>query len=137
MRSKIFDLTPASVPARRAPAAQEAPAALTFALHASAARTRLRTEVQRAAEDAAWLRERQGLPSPTEDHSGVADLPASLQRQVSPEEWAAAVRRATEDRERARVWLARRRAAEAEAGVVQAQAEVGREGGALSPLASS
>jgi len=134
---KIFDLTPESVPARRAPSAQEAPTALTFALRASAARTRLRTEVQRAAEDAAWLRERQGLSAPTEDHSGVADLPAALQRQVSPEEWAAAVQRATEERVRMRAWLAQRRAAEAaeaaEAGVLQAQAEVGREGGALSP----
>ncbi len=139
MSGKIFDLTPESVPARRAPSAQEAPAALTFALRASAARTRLRTEVQRAAADAAWLRERQGVPAPTEDHSGVADLPASLQRQVSPEEWAAAVQSATDDRARARVWLARRRAAEAaEAGVLQAQAqaEVGREGGALSPALS-
>ncbi len=131
MSGKIFDLTPESVPARRAPSA-EAPAALTFALRASAARTRLHTEVQRAAADAAWRRERQGLPAPTEDHSGAADLPASLQGQVSPEEWAAAVQRATEERARARVWLARRRAAEA-AGVLQAQAEVGREGGALSP----
>jgi len=69
---------------------------------------------------------------------------ARPRREFDGEDWARAVRRVAADRAEGTAYLARKReerlrrqAAEAaEAGMVQAQAEVGREGGALSPALS-
>ncbi len=136
MSGKIFDLTPESVPA--ALAHRPAPARRSRARDAEAARVDLQHALRREAMSAAMVAEQYG-------NGGGAPIPSFLRRSVDPEEWVAAVRRATEDREYARVWLAQRHAeqdaaAAVEAGgagaVLQAQAEVGREGGALSPALS-
>jgi len=128
MSGKIFDLTPESVPntlARRPASARR-----SGAWDAEAVRVERQRVLRREAMGAAMVAEQDG-------DGCAAPIPSFLHRNVGPEEWAAAVRRATEDREYARVWLARRHAEQdAAAAMLQAQAEVGREGGALSPALS-
>jgi len=128
MSGKVFDLTPESVPntlARRPASARR-----SGAWDAEAVRVERQRVLRREAMGAAMVAEQDG-------DGGAAPIPSFLHRNVGPEEWAAAVRRATEDRAYARAWLAQRHAEQdAAAGVLQAQAEVGREGGALSPALS-
>ncbi len=128
MSGKIFDLTPESVPASQI--RRPASARRSRAWDAEEARVEHQRTLRREAMSAAMVAEQHG-------DGGGAPIPSFLRRSVGAEEWAAAVRRATEDREYARAWLAQRHAEQdAAAGVLQAQAEVGREGGALSPALS-
>jgi len=145
MSGKIFDLTPESEgprhPVRRS-------ASFDYGSSAGEIYLARKMALERAAEDALrdadWAVRRRAARGQGGGEDAVT-LALSLARHgVDGADWEREVRRAAADQAAGTAYLARKReerlrhqAAEAaEAGVVQAQAEVGREGGALSPALS-
>jgi len=145
MSGKIFDLTPETEGQRR-PVRRSA----SWEYGGSAGEVYLarKRALERAAEDAlrdaAWAVRRRAARGQGSGEDAVTLALTLRRRGVDEEVWEREVRRAAADRAEGTAYLARKReerlrrqAAEAaEAGVVQAQAEVGREGGALSPALS-
>jgi len=156
MSGKIFDLTPETEGQRR-PVRRSA----SWEYGSSAGEVYLarKRALERAAEDAlrdaAWAVRRRAARGQEGGEDAVTLALTLRRRGVDEEVWEREVRRAAADRAEGTAYLARKReerlarqAAEAaegvslpaasmsEAGVVQAQAEVGREGGALSPALS-
>ncbi len=141
MSGKIFDLTPESEgprhPVRRAASWEYGPSAGEVYLARKMA-------LEQAADDALLGAQRVVRRRAARGQTGGEDavtLALTLRRHgFDEEEWEREVRRAVALQAEGTAYLARKReerlrrqAAEAEAGVLQAQAEVGREGGALSP----
>jgi len=156
MSGKIFDLTP-EVEGPRRPVRRSA----SWEYGSSAGEIYLarKRALERAAEDAlrdaAWAVRRRAARGQDGGEDAVTLALTLRRRGVDEEVWEREVRRAAADRAEGTAYLARKReerlrrqAAEAaegvalpaasmsEAGMVQAQAEVGREGGALSPALS-
>ncbi len=149
MSGKIFDLTPEVVGPRRT--ASRSALAYESGGRASLSRSQA---LERAAMDALlgadYVVRRRAARGQDGGEDALTRALARPERGFGAEEWARAVQRAAADRAAGTAYLARkrevrlaRRAAEAAAaggvseptraaGVVQAQAEVGREGGALS-----
>ncbi len=145
MSGKIFDLTPESEgprhPVRRA-------ASWDYGRSDGEVYLARKMALEQAADDALlgaqWVVRRRAAQGQGGGEDAVT-LALTLRRHgVNEEEWEREVRRAVALQAEGTAYLARKReerlrrqAAEvAEAGVLQAQAEVGREGGALSPVLS-
>ncbi len=153
MSGKIFDLTPESEgprhPVRRS-------ASFDYGSSAGEIYLARKRALERAAEDALrdadWAVRRRAARGQGDGEDAVPLALTLRRRGVDEEVWEREVRRAAADQAAGTAYLARKReerlrrqAAEAaegvalpaasmsEAGMVQAQAEVGREGGALSP----
>ena len=145
MSGKIFDLTPETegprLPVRRSASWEYGSSAGEVYLARKRALERAAADALR---DAAWAVRRRAARGQGGGDDAVTLALTLRRRGVDEEVWEREVRRAAADRAEGTAYLARKReerlrrkAAEAaEAGMVQAQAEVGREGGALSPALS-
>jgi len=155
MSGKIFDLTPETEGPRRA---TRRPA--SYGESSVVGDTYLARALEQAALDALrgaeWVVQRRAAAGQAGGEDAVTLALARPRREFDTAEWERTVRRVAADRAVGMAYLARKReerlrrkAAEAaeggvslpaapmgEAGVLQAQAEVGREGGALSPALS-
>jgi len=142
MSGKIFDLTPETEGPRHSVRRSTSWEYGSSAGEVYLARKRaLERAAEDALRDAAWAVRRRAARGQTGGEDAVTLALTLRRRGVDEEVWEREVRRAAADRAEGTAYLARKReerlrrqAAEAaEAGMVQAQAEVGREGGALSP----
>jgi len=144
MSGKIFDLTPEAEGPRRATRRSAA----AYDEGGVVGDTYLARALEQAALDALrgaeWVVRRRVAAGQGGGEDAVTLALARPRREFDTAEWERTVRRVAADRAVGTAYLARKReerlrrkAAEAaEAGMVQAQAEVGREGGALSPALS-
>ncbi len=155
MSSKIFDLTPETEGPRRVTRRS----ASAYGESRVVGDTYLARALEQAALDALrgaeWVARRRAAAGHAGGQDAVTLALAQPRHEFDGEDWARAVRRVAADRAAGTAYLARKReerlrrqAAEASASValpaaptsaasvVQAQAEVGREGGALSPALS-